>query len=140
MILTDRIAAILSGKNIPAKTKNELAVKKAIDKADYVIHADATMDGSTLTITNIDRTPAEVEDVVVREKKTAALQLTLEFEAGVYIPAYVPLGQIFGGAYEFVGTVSTDEHGTNIVAIELQENEENPGQWVSNGKIVIIPE
>ena len=44
MIITDRIAAMLSGRSIPAKTKNEAAVKSAIKNS---VPFDLTIDPST---------------------------------------------------------------------------------------------
>lgn len=102
----------------------------------FVINADATMDGSTLTLTNIDKTPDELASVVAA-KKPACLCMQLAYDEDATIPVYIPLTQVAGTDYDFCGVVHIDDSdGVSLTLVSFDGSGET---FTSAGKIYVLP-
>ena len=109
-----------------------VSVANAFPAVPVVITAAGTLDGATITITELDRSPKEVADAVAA-KTPVMLSLDLEIDAETTATVRIFLTQVIDNVYEFVGVVSVDENGVNFANITLTDDD---GEWEISGNVV----
>lgn len=133
--LWDSLEAL--GENISGETLTALMeiIEGGGGSSDslFVIYALGELDGTTITLSNINKTPAELA-AAVAAKKPAFLRLNLHVEDEVYF-VYVPLTQVAGSVYQFVGIMSIETEAINVAEISLIDND---GTWGAAGRYIVI--
>lgn len=109
-----------------------VSVANAFPAVPVIITAAGALDGATIAITGIDKSPKEVADAVAT-KTPVMLSLNLELNAETTVVVSIMLSQVIGNIYEFVGVVSVDDNGVNFAAIALIDND---GEWEIEGNVV----
>lgn len=109
-----------------------VSVANAFPAVPVVITAAGALDGATITITEIDKSPKKLADAVAA-KTPVMLSLDLELDAETTATARIFLTQVIDNAYEFVGAVSVDANGVNFANITLADDD---GEWEITGNVV----
>ena len=111
----------------------------AAAKVPLVISAEATLNGSVFTPTNIDATPTIVA-AAVTAKIPICLRLTLTVPdegEDLLVVQMVPFTQVIMDTYNFVSIADAD--GTDGATCVKAELTVDGAGWEASGKIVMLP-